>query len=326
MNAQELKKLEQKVIKSCEEIPQTVILGLSSGPDSVFLLHILSKLNKKIIAAHVNHQLRGKDSETDQKFAETLTKTIITNGEIISETVSIDINKLAKSSKIGTEEAGRNARYDFFEKLAKKHKATAIITAHHADDNLETILFNIARGTTLKGLTGIDPITTTKKGTLLIRPLLQITKAEILEYLKLKKIKFCTDKTNKDTKYKRNLIRGKVIPYLKEVNPNIAKTTAKNTQNLREIDDFLTQTAEQYTKKMPINAKTFRVLPIALKKAIILKLYKKNLKDLTKLKAVNVDEVIAMIDQNVGNKIKKLGGITISIKNNQIAVDNTPNL
>lgn len=330
MNAQTAKKLEEKILgelrktilKRNKDSKETcIILGLSSGPDSVFLLHMLSQLPITVVAAHVNHCLRGKDSEKDQKFAETLTKTIIPKGEIISETVVIDIKKLAKSSKIGTEEAGRNARYDFFEKLAKKHKAICIITAHHADDNLETILFNLTRGTTLKGLTGIDPITKTKKGTLLFRPLLQTTKDEILGYLKLKKLKFKTDKSNKDTKYARNYIRNVIIPLLKKLNPNIAKTTAKNTQNLREIDEYLSKEAEKFTKTLPLDAKTFRKQPIALKKAIIHSLYKNNLKDLNKLKAINVDEVIALIDQNVGNKKKSLGEITISIKNNGIRVD-----
>lgn len=307
MNLQEAKKLENKVLKNLEnhlKKNDTVILALSGGPDSVFLLEMLKKLPLKIIAAHVNHHLR-KESDKDQKFVENLHKTI---------TKSAKIAELSRKNKAGIEETGRKIRYKFFQKLAKTHKAKYILAAHHADDNLETIIHNLTRGTTLKGLAGMEELNKN-----LFRPLLEITKDEIITYLNLRKIPYLTDKSNKDTTYKRNDIRKNIIPHLKKLNPNLPKLLAKNSKNLREVDDFLEKEAQKWLKKNKnLDAKKFRLLHPALQKTILKELHKTHAKTTKNLESIHFEEVLSLINNNIGNKKKKLGQLTVSIKNNQI--------
>ncbi len=307
MKLQEAKKLENKVLEKLKnhlKKNDTVILALSGGPDSVFLLEMLKKLPLKIIAAHVNHHLR-KESDKDQKFVENLHETI---------TKSAKIAELSQKNKAGIEETGRKIRYEFFQKLAKTSKAKYILTAHHADDNLETIIHNLTRGTTLKGLAGIEEISQN-----LFRPLLEITKDEIIAYLKIRKIPYLTDKSNKDTIYKRNDIRKNIVPHLKKLNPNLPKLLAKNTKNLREIDDFLQKEAQKWLKQnQNLDAKKFRTLHPALQKTILKELHKTHAKTTKNLESIHFEEVLTLINNNIGNKKKKLGQLTVTIKNNQI--------
>lgn len=310
MNLQEAKKLENKVLKKLQiflKKTDTVILGLSGGPDSIFLLEILKKLPVKIVAAHLNHNLR-KESDKDQEFVKKLHSPTVTKTRKIAE--------ISRKNKTGIEETGRKIRYDFFQNLAEKYQAKYILTAHHADDNLETIIHNFTRGSTLKGLTGIREISGQ-----LLRPLLEITKEEILSYLKSKKIRYLKDKSNNSTIYKRNEIRKNIIPKLKNLNPNLAKLTAKNTKNLREIDDFIEKTAQNWVKTNPrLNAKTFRTLHIALQKQIIRELYKNRIGNTKNLESIHLEEAVNLINNNIGNKQKRIGKLTITIKNSQIHV------
>lgn len=305
MNPQETKKLEQKVLSklSAHISPKdTVILGLSGGPDSVFLNHFLQQIPSQLITAHLNHQLRGKDSDKDAEFCR-----------------KIGTNHQEKSLKINSEEHGRKERYKFFEQLAKKHQAKYILTAHHADDNLETILFNLTRGATLKGLGGMQEFNAK-----IFRPLLEINKTTILDYLKTKKIPYRKDKSNQDSKYSRNRIRLKVIPELLKINPNLNQNSAKNASKLREINDYLELQAQKWLKKQEnpqkISAKTFRLLHPALQKQVILEIHKFLIGNSQKIESTHIEEVLKLIHNNNGNKKKRLGKITFAIKNNIINV------
>ncbi len=323
MNIQESKKLETKgikILKGYIKKNTPVVLALSGGPDSVFLYHLLSKLQKeipfKLIAAHVNHMIRGKESDLDSEFLKKLVKKNL-------NIKKLDIPFLSKKLKTGLEETGRKVRYKFFEELAKKHKAGHIVTAHHADDNLETIILNLARGASIKGLIGMK-----EKEKKLLRPLLSFSKKEILDYLKFNKLKFRTDKTNKDTLFKRNFIREKIIAPLKNINPNLIKTIAKNSENLKEIDKFLETEALKWIKENALDksfkkfkAKPFRILPKALQKRVLLEIHKKHGKSLADIESKHLEEVINMIEKNIGNKKKKLKSLTISIRNNVISLN-----
>jgi len=330
MNKQECKKLENRVLKILErQIKKNdcVILGLSGGPDSVFLLKMLTKLKEKtkfkIIAAHVNHLLRGRASEMDEKFARDIAKK--SGGEF--EMIKKNVDKESKKAKKGLEETGREIRYDFFKKLAKKHKASLIITAHHADDNLETIVMNFARGAHLKGLYGMEEIEKITNQTKLFRPLLSLTKNDIIEYLKLNKIPYRQDKTNKDTKYTRNFIRHKIIPELKKLNPNLAKSVAKNTDNIREVYQYISRTAKEWIKKNALNkkftefmAKEFKKEKRAIKKQILIEIHRIIIGTTKDLKKIHIDEVLSIIENGLGNKKKKLGKLVIYLKNGIIKI------
>lgn len=319
MKPQELKKLEESVLKTLQTYLKkndTVILGLSGGPDSVFLLHMLEKLPLKIIIAHLNHQIRPKDSKRDQAFVEKLA----TNHTFALQTK--DVKKLATKSKANLEETGRNLRYKLFEKLHKKHQAKYILTGHHADDDIETVILNLTRGASLQGLSGMQMV----RGHLL-RPLLNITKSEITNYLKTKKIKYYKDSTNKDLTLGRNFIRKKVIPNLKKLNPNIAKTIGRNTQNIREIQDYLNQQSKKWIQKNKAktahsyNATTFKKLKPALQKNILMQIYQNIIGNTKGVEITHIEEFLQIVNHNIGNKKKKIKKLTFTFRNHKIKVD-----
>jgi tRNA(Ile)-lysidine synthase len=292
-------------------------------------LKILEKLVEtypiRIILAHVNHRLRGQESDSDEKFVKALAKEKKHTIRIIKK----DVAKLSAKLKKGLEEIGREIRYGFFRGLAKKYKTSLVIVAHHADDNLETIIMNFSRGASLKGLSGMKELEKLKDNLKLLRPILGISKKQVLDYLKTKKIKFRIDKSNKDTSYKRNFIRHKIIPHLQQLNPNITDTVAKNTIHLREISKMLETQAVNWIKTNSkdksfgkFDAKTFRLQPKILQKEIILEIYKTLSGDTQNIETAHIEEVLKIINSNLGNKIKKLGKLSFSIKNNTISVSN----
>lgn len=343
MNNQELKKLKEKVMQTLNahlKKNHKIVVGVSGGPDSVFLLHFLLEFQKKIplkiVVAHLNHQLR-KEATSEGRFVENFVKHFLESSKsknskkqknftnLVLHTKKVDIKALSKKSKIGIEETGRKARYDFFGKLATKYKADFILTAHHADDNLETVILNLTRGASLKGLCGMQETDKLKRGKksdkkffTLFRPLLDISKDEIIPYLKAKKIKFIVDKSNFSNIYKRNAIRNRIIPSLKKLNPSLIKTIAKNSKILREVNEFLEGEAEKWIKKnLSFNAESFRKLSPALQKAIILKIYQQKVGDIKNVENAHVEEVLKIINNKVGNKKKKLGKITFFVKNSK---------
>lgn len=325
MNPQESKKLEKKIHEILGEFLKkndTVIAGISGGPDSIFLLEFLAKFPIKIIVAHLDHKLRkesGKDEKFVKEFTEKLNNNSIPDQKFSTLSKAVDIKKISKKSKKGIEETGRQERYKFFKNLAKKNNAKFIITAHHADDNLETILLNLTRGATLQGLTGMKILDQN-----LLRPLLPITKTQIQDYLKHKKIPFLIEKSNLTDEYNRNLIRNKAIPHLKKINPNIALTTAKNTENLREIQDYLTTQAKNWLKKHPkikLPAAPFTKLHPALQKIILREAYKNLTGSTQNLENTHINEILHLINQNIGNKKKKFGKLLATLKNGTITIE-----
>lgn len=215
----------------------TVIVALSGGADSVCLLHnfstICKKYNIKLMACHVNHHLRGKESDKDMKFCRELCR----QNDIEIFIKEADVDALSKEQKLSHEECGRNVRYEFFNSLSEKYNAK-IATAHNADDNTETVIYNLTRGASLKGLSGIPKI----RGSI-IRPLINSTRQEIEAYCKTYGLVYVTDSTNLTDEYTRNKIRHKVIPVLKEINPSVAHTVLQMNNSLSEISEYLEKSA-----------------------------------------------------------------------------------
>jgi tRNA(Ile)-lysidine synthase len=243
-----------------------MILALSGGPDSVYLLHKLQKEDCKIVAAHFNHKLRGRDSELDQQFCKKLCKKL----KIEFETEDFDIKKYAKAHKLNLEEAAREKRYEFLRRIKEKHNAKYIVTAHHADDNLETFLMNFLRGAGLNGLKSMQTLNND-----LYRPLLKTSKQEILKYLKRYKFKYRLDKTNKDPKLTRNKLRLEVIPTLKEIQPNLIEVFNRNSSNLNEINEYIKKEVQNWLKSNKnLKLSAFSKLPESFQKEILIELYK----------------------------------------------------
>ena len=219
---------------------EKIIVALSGGADSVTLLRVLLSISEdgfplRICAAHVNHNLRGEESKRDEDFVRKLCKDAGVELFVLSE----DVAKLAQSRKESIELCARNVRYDFFNRLAKEHRAK-IATAHTLSDSEETMLYNIARGTTLHGLTSI-PYTRSE----IVRPLLDISREEVENYCRGKGLDFVQDSTNADeTLCKRNKIRHSVLPPLKSINDGFDRNFYKLREDLTLVDDFLRNSAQ----------------------------------------------------------------------------------
>ena len=217
-----------KMLKSGDK----VIVALSGGSDSVTLLHCLKSLEAElgitVYACHINHNLRGKDSDSDQAYVQRLCEKTATPLRAFSVDVSGTVRKHQS-----TEERARELRYETFGRLSEELGAK-VATAHNACDNSETVLMNMLRGTGLKGLCGIPPVRD-----YLIRPLLWCTKEEILGYCKENGLEYVTDMTNFSTAYTRNKVRIELMPKLTEINPSLIDTIGRMTKNLTSDSEFL---------------------------------------------------------------------------------------
>ena len=205
-------------------IPETdyIVIGCSAGPDSMALLHYLIHNSKnKIICAHINHNVR-KESKEEEKYLNNLCK----NENIIFE--SIKINKYTENN---FENEARKKRYNFYEQILTKYNSKYLFLAHHGDDLIETILMKIERGSNLEGYAGIKEVSK-KKNYFIIRPLLEYSKQDLIEYNKRYNIKYYLDKSNEDTTYTRNRYRKNILPLLKIENPNIHKQLLKYSKIL----------------------------------------------------------------------------------------------
>jgi len=216
-----------------------VVLGLSGGADSVFLFLVLAAMKEEweleLIPVHVHHNLRGAEADADEAFCEEL---CLTHGLVLNK-VSVPVAELAKEQGWTLEEAGRNARYEAFETIKREHGADKIAVAHHKNDLAETVLFQLFRGSRLKGLAGMEA-----KRDHVIRPLLCVTRREIEEYLKEKGQAFCTDRTNLEEDYTRNRIRNKLLPIAEDLQPRVVEHIADTAEYLARVEVYL----EEQTK------------------------------------------------------------------------------
>lgn len=244
-----MKSTEQKVIKfisihSLLRNNDRVLVALSGGPDSVFLLHFLKKYQKKfkieLAAFHLNHLIR-KSADKEQEFCAKLCKKL----SIPFYTEKFNVKSFAVKNKISVEEAGRKVRYDYLNKYALKLDFNLIATAHNADDNAETVLLNLTKGTGIKGIAGI-PV----KRENIIRPVLCLRKNEILDYLKKNKIKFVIDESNLSEQYERNFLRLKVIPLIEsKLNPQFINSILTTSINLQSFNNYLNKILADIEKK-----------------------------------------------------------------------------
>jgi len=208
-------------------VGDTIIVGLSGGADSVALLHILHNLGYFCIVAHCNFHLRGEESERDERFASDFAASL----SLPFFKQDFNTKVVAKQRGISVEMAARDLRYQWFAELRENRQADAIAVAHHRDDSIETLLLNLIRGTGIKGLTGIQPQTG-----YLVRPLLCVSKKEILQYVQAKNLPFITDSSNEQDDPVRNKIRLQVIPLLETINPSVREAIVQTMDNLNETN------------------------------------------------------------------------------------------
>lgn len=220
-----------------------VVVGLSGGPDSVFLLYALHTLQARmgftLRAVHVHHGIRGAEADRDAAFSEKLCAKLV----VPFQAVHVDAPSYAAQQGLSLEEAARILRYEALE-TARQQLATPtawIAVAHHLDDQAETVLHNLVRGAGLRGLAGME-----NRRNHVIRPLLSIKREDILKWLEQNKIAYVTDSTNADPHYTRNRIRSTVLPELREINPEASAHIAHSAALLREADAYFHALALQY--------------------------------------------------------------------------------
>lgn len=216
-----------------EKIPavpgEKILVGLSGGADSVALTVILHNLGYAVYAANCNFSLRGVEADRDSEFARHTAEKL--GVPFIS--VKFDTQEYAEQNKVSIEMACRELRYDWFEKKRTENGCKHIAVAHHRDDSVETMMINLIRGTGIAGLTGISPVNGH-----IIRPLLCISRSDILKYLSAAGYDYVTDSTNAETIYVRNKIRNKILPLMQEINPSVSEAVERTAENLRETESL----------------------------------------------------------------------------------------
>jgi tRNA(Ile)-lysidine synthase len=257
--------------ESLVENGDRIVVGFSGGPDSVFLVEMLFKLREKIdfdiVLVHVNHLLRGEEAQRDEDFS-------INYGKSKGLKVfarKINITSLGKEKGLSLEEAGREARYSFYKEVLEKSNSNKIALAHNKDDQIETFMFRLTRGTGLSGLEGIA----TKRDRY-IRPISEIYKSEIVNYLDENNISYCIDSTNLENEFTRNSIRIDLIPFIeKRYNPKFKDKIFSLIEEIRDINIFIEKEIEQFSYDETINIESILKFPKSIRGKILSKyLYK----------------------------------------------------
>lgn len=287
-----------------------VIAGVSGGADSVCLFLMLLELREKIgfdlIAVHVHHGLRGEAADQDQQFVEALCE----QHRIPLEIFRVNLESIAKKRKQSLEEAGRMVRREAFDSVCKKYGGNKIALAHHQNDNAETLLWNLSRGTGLDGLGGIRPVNGK-----FIRPLLCMNRKEIEEYLAKRKQSYCIDETNAGTDYTRNKLRHLVLPILEEqVNSAAVRHMNETMEQIWELQEYMQEQVEaayqecvqEHFEKacwIQIQQKSFETFPELIKKMVIRKGMEQVGDKKRDLSHKHVDVMMGLMNKQVGRTL-----------------------
>ena len=218
-----------------------LLIAISGGVDSVVLTHLFHQLNFDISLAHCNFNLRGTESDKDEFFVKELGEKL----NLKTFTKSFETENFASENQLSTQVAARNLRYNWFQEISIKHQFDFVLTAHQADDNLETFLINLTRGTGLEGLTGIPELNNN-----IVRPLLVFSRDEIENFATKNNIDWREDKSNASNKYVRNKIRNQVVPILKEINPTLLDSFQKTSDYLKESQQIIDVSIADFKKKV----------------------------------------------------------------------------
>ncbi|MCC5912100.1 MAG: tRNA lysidine(34) synthetase TilS [Clostridiaceae bacterium] len=301
-----------------------IVVAVSGGPDSICLLHTLHSLKEEfqlqIYAAHLNHNFRGIEAQIDAQYVANFCEEL----NIISFIKSMDVQKHAKENGLSLEEAGRVLRYDFFDEVVERVGATKIAVAHNENDQAETVLMRLLRGTGIQGLTAIHH----ERGKI-IRPLLNVSRKEIEEYCLIHKLAPRIDETNLEPIYHRNKIRLELIPYIEEgYNPNIIKSLAKTAEILKKDNDFIDEVARKEYNTLK-NWKSDKCLEIdigginKLHHALQSRIFRLTAEELVGKKEVleykHIQSIVELLEKKeTGKKIALSMGIIVKISYNKI--------
>ncbi len=279
-----------------------ILVGLSGGADSCALLHSLLNLSDKygytLSAVHVNHGIRGKEAERDADFSKNLC--IKLGIEFFLETV--DVPKICDETGESIETAARKARYAVFEKLCHEHNIDCVATAHNANDNSETVIFNLVRGSGLSGICGIPPKRQLSDSNIeVVRPLIYVTREEIESYLEALGQDFVTDSTNLENDCSRNYIRHEIIPRVKTLNPSLEDAVCSLVKNLAYDKEYIDGITSHCVSNDIYNLSS---LHMSLKTRAVRQLYQAST-GLTILESIHVEKIICEIEACVAGEKEK---------------------
>ncbi len=318
-----IKKIKKFILdNSLIEEKDRILIGLSGGPDSIFLLYFLYyNFNKKLIIAHINHKLRKDDSDLDEKFIRKISQKLKIPLFVKRE----DVKKLSIDSKKSIEETGREVRFSFFNKILKIENFNKIALGHNLDDNVETVLINLIKGSGVKGLTGIP-----EKRENIIHPIIIAKKEEILKFLQDNKIEYRIDKTNLEKDFLRNKIRNYLLPIIeKEFNKNFKEKLLSLSNILKVEDKFLDDFTENISSKLlkfeydniKIDLKKFKNLHLSIKRRLIRKGISYLCGDLREYPLEQIDKVISLENKKTGKEFELPLNIVAIKDKNEIIIE-----
>ncbi|MBI4481790.1 MAG: tRNA lysidine(34) synthetase TilS [Acidobacteria bacterium] len=324
--------LVQKVKKAIDghrmiRAGDTVLVGVSGGPDSVALLHSLAELRRplrfQLGLVHLNHRLRGRQSEGDEAFVRALARKLGFNCIV----QAVDVRAVASASRSNLEEAARKARLDFFRRAMEQSGAGKVALGHTRNDQAETLLMQLLRGAGLEGLVGMPPV----KDGWLLRPLLEVSRQEVLDYLKSRRADFRVDASNLDLSYTRNRIRGRLIPFLERefqasVVENLARTALVLQADLEfiqgQVETLFSRLFQQEEKGGALSVAELVVLPAGLQRRLVRLAIQQVKGDLRGLELEHVEAVRRLLEPSrSGRRIRLPGRISVAREFDQLRVE-----
>lgn len=302
---------------------QLVLVAFSGGPDSLALLHVLTTLRDELklhlYAAHLNHQIRGHEADEDERFCREAARQL---GLPIA-IQKVDVPQLVRQRRQSVEVVAREVRYAFLQEAARQVNATAIALGHHADDQVETVLLNIFRGSGTEGVAGIPPV----RG-MYVRPLLEVTRTEIEQYCKEHDLQPRTDSTNRLPEHKRNLVRISVLPALEQFFPGVRPNLRRLAEIVREdvtvlraqADESLRSLALQLADdRVSLDLRRYRLLPASLQRRVTREAIRHLRGDLLGVEMVHVEAVRSLAAARLtGKRLEVPGGIVALVRYNEL--------
>lgn len=300
---------------------ESILAAFSGGSDSSAMLDMLAKYcaqtGTALYAAHVNHCIRGAEADKDEEFCRETAKRLGVKIFVLK----VDVPAYAQEHKLSVETAARELRYEFFDRIMRENNIHILATAHNANDNLETILFNLSRGCGLSGICGIPPVRNCEGG-YVVRPILEMSKTQILEYCRNNGIEFVTDSTNTDTDYTRNMIRAQIIPALMAINSGAVENAARLSATLRDdaacLESMTDWFLESIENDMSVDTEKLVGSPAAISSRVIIALYRE-VSGGKSLEQVHVNDIIRLCERCVPHsKIQLPSGIDAKIENKRL--------
>jgi len=328
-------KLEQKLKAALRRFgvgeTKALVVAVSGGADSVSLLDALARLDErgklpaKIFIAHLNHQLRGEESDGDEAFVRSLAEYY--GVECFAERAAVA--ETAKAEKRNLEATARRMRYDFLARVAQICGARMVLTAHTQDDQAETVLMRLLRGSGAEGLRGIHPIRPLNESVKLIRPMLAVARAEVLEHCAHYDLKFRSDSSNDSLEFTRNRVRQELLPLLRSFNPRSEEALARLTELLDDDQDYLHQIAlgvlAEIRQGANLVAKPLREQPPAIRRRVLRLWLRQERGGLERIEAVHLKAIERLILRGHGGRLIELpGGWRVRLMSGNLCLVQSP--